>query len=263
MIVGGEFVLPGISELKTFRGRQVLTGSTVHSLHRMSQPQEKLAGLALIPVVFTILYYFLPQEFQRILWVQFLPQISAYACLGVWAYRNDNVVMRLGLGLEGKCLACRWGVGVGLVLGVLNTFVILWMVPALGGEIFFLKDIPHAKVPTLVMVPWFIMAIAIAVELNFRGFLLGRLLVLVNQLGPGTAGLMAKAQAAMAIGGSALVFSFDPFMVSTFQRLHWIAVWDGMIWGVMWVRWRNLYAVIVAHAIEVVILYLWVKNALT
>lgn len=229
----------------------------------MLQPQEKLAGLALIPFVSTILYYFLPQDYQRILLVQFLPQISGYACLGAWACRNDNVIMRLGLGPEGKWLACLWGVGIGLVLGALNTFVILWIVPVLGGEIFFLTDIPHAKVPTLVMVPWLIMVIAIAVELNFRGFLLGRLFVLVNQIGPGTTGLMAKAQAAMVIGVSALVFSFDPFMVSTFQRLHWIAVWDGIIWGVMWVRWRNLYAVIVAHAIEVVILYLWVKNALT
>jgi hypothetical protein len=61
---------------------------------------------------------------------------------------------------------------------------------------------------------------------------------------------------------SALTFSFDPFMVSTFGSLHWIAVWDGLIWGWMWIRLTNLYAVTIAHAVEVLILYLAVRAAL-
>jgi len=61
---------------------------------------------------------------------------------------------------------------------------------------------------------------------------------------------------------SARTFSFDPFMVSTFGSLHWIAVWDGLIWGWLWIRFTNLYAVIIAHAVEVIILYLTVRAAL-
>ena len=61
---------------------------------------------------------------------------------------------------------------------------------------------------------------------------------------------------------SALVFAFDPFMVATFQSLHWIAVWDGLIWGWIFIRRQNLYMVIVAHAVEVVILYSCIKVAL-
>ncbi len=68
---------------------------------------------------------------------------------------------------------------------------------------------------------------------------------------------------AAAIGTSSLVFAFDPFMVVAFRHLHWIAVWDGLIWGWMRIRLRNLYAVITAHALEVVIMYLCVKAALT
>ena len=51
-------------------------------------------------------------------------------------------------------------------------------------------------------------------------------------------------------------------MVSTFRHLHWIAVWDGLIWGWMWIRMNNLYAVITAHAMEVIIVYLLVREAL-
>jgi len=57
-------------------------------------------------------------------------------------------------------------------------FVILLLIPLFGGDIEFLSNTPHAKIPVLIMVPWVIMVIAMAVELNFRGFLLGRLLIL-------------------------------------------------------------------------------------
>ncbi|MDH4195113.1 MAG: hypothetical protein OEV70_13300, partial [Nitrospirota bacterium] len=65
------------------------------------------------------------------------------------------------------------------------------------------------------------------------------------------------------LGISALTFSFDPFMVTTFRHLHWIAVWDGLIWGWMRIRMNNLYAVIFAHAIEVIILYLIMRATLS
>ena len=51
-------------------------------------------------------------------------------------------------------------------------------------------------------------------------------------------------------------------MVNTFQHLHWIALWDGLIWGIIWLRTQNLYITIVAHAAEVTIMYLAVRAAL-
>ncbi|HEV8539602.1 MAG TPA: hypothetical protein VGQ60_00425, partial [Nitrospiraceae bacterium] len=100
--------------------------------------------------------------------------------------------------------------------------------------------------------------IAVFVEINFRGFLLGRLLVLYRAIIPAPTVLAP----ALAVAGSALVFSFDPFMVATFRHLHWIAVWDGVIWGILWFRLRNLYATIAAHAIEVMVMYSIIKYVL-
>ena len=62
---------------------------------------------------------------------------------------------------------------------------------------------------------------------------------------------------------SALLFAFDPFLVATFQHLHWVAVWDGLVWGALWVMLRNLYATIVAHAVEVIVLYGVMRAILT
>ena len=156
-----------------------------------------------------------------------------------------------------------WGIGTGCLLGLINSTVILWLVPLLGGDVLFLADTPHARVPLLVMIPWFTVLIAIGVELNFRGFLLGRLESFCGRWISTTRanGLRPGSIVAMLI--SALVFAFDPFMVMTFRHLHWIAVWDGLIWAALMLRWRNLPAVIAAHAIEVMILYLSVKAALT
>ena len=68
--------------------------------------------------------------------------------------------------------------------------------------------------------------------------------------------------APLALITSALVFAFDPFMVNTFRHLHWIAVWDGLLWGALWLLTRNLYATIVAHAVEVIVVYIAVRWAL-
>jgi thiamine transporter ThiT len=51
-------------------------------------------------------------------------------------------------------------------------------------------------------------------------------------------------------------------MVATFRHLHWIALWDGCVWGLLWLLARNLYATIVAHAVEVILVYSAVRVAL-
>jgi len=97
------------------------------------------------------------------------------------------------------------------------------------------------------------------VELNFRGFLLGRLAALESGLW--RSGL-AQSLSPLALITCALIFAFDPFMVNTFQYLHWIALWDGLIWGIIWLRTRNLYTTIVAHAVEVIMMYGAVRTAI-
>ena len=147
----------------------------------------------------------------------------------------------------------------GLLLGGVNVLVILRLVPYLGSDITFLTHTPHAQLPMVVMVPWFITGIALFVEFNFRGFLLGRLVSLESSIWRPA---WLRNLSPVALLTSALVFSFDPFMVKTFQDLHWIAVGDGLIWGLIWLRTRNLYATIVAHAVEVVLVYSAVRSAL-
>lgn len=215
---------------------------------------ERGSGLVVIPVISTAVFYLLPLELQARTAVQFLPQISAFACLALWARINRGIYRRLGLTHDKLVEGIRWGFPVGLTLGLCNSIVILRIVPWLGADIHFLQETPHARMPILAMVPWIIVLIAFAVELNFRGFLLGRLQVLSHDLGaPSALGN------GVAVVGSALMFSFDPFMMATFQHLHWIAVWDGLAWGMIWIWIRNLYATIVAHAVEVIVLYMTLK----
>lgn len=219
-----------------------------------------MPALALMPVASTALYYTLPLSLQSQTPIQFIPQMLAYLGLALWASRNAVVLQRLGLAREQIGQGLRWGILAGLVLGAINVLVILWVVPALGGDILFLRETPHARVPTLLMLPWLILLIAVGVELNFRGFLLGRLLALIAYT---SLGGRARMGAALAIGISAATFAFDPFMVATFRHLHWIAVWDGVVWGSLWLRLRSLYAPIVAHAVEVIVMYSIIKATLT
>jgi membrane protease YdiL (CAAX protease family) len=223
------------------------------------QDVERLAWLAFLPVAATLLYYVLPSGLQERVLLQFLPQGLAYLGLAVWARRNHGVVTRLGLAPSQFRQGLGWGLATGLILGSLNVSVILWIVPWLGGDIEFLRETPHARMPTALMLPWAIVLIAVFVEVNFRGFLLGRLTALLRS----SAYLPVRAGSAVAMAGSSLAFSFDPFMVATFKHLHWIAVWDGMVWGLLWLRLRNLYATIVAHAVEVVIMYSVLKVVLS
>ena len=223
------------------------------------QANERGALLALLPVAATIDYYALPDSLQEQVLIQFAPQLIGYLALVLWAVHNDSVLRRLGLerGLWNR--GAKLGVVTGLLLGCLNSLVILLVLPWLGWDITFLTRTPHARVPVMVMVPWFIAVIAIVVEINFRGFLLGRLAALESGFWPQPALKQLSPAASLT---SALVFATDPFMVNTFKQLHWIALWDGLIWAVLWIRTRNLFATIVAHAIEVIIVYSAVRTVL-
>ncbi len=228
---------------------------------RTNPHTESLAGLTIFPILAGGAFYLLSETYQGHYLFQFAPQIIAFGCFGVWAYSNVDIIPKLGF----QAVKIRSGIAVGfligLVLGGLNTTLILYGAPALGLDIEFLGTIPHAHIPLPVMVPWFIGFIAITVELIFRGFLLGRLLVILSRQADPLKSSNRTASIA-ALGLSSLAFAFDPFMVTTFQHLHWIAVWDGFIWGWMWLRTRNLYIPIAAHFTEVMIEYLIIRAAL-
>lgn len=209
------------------------------------------------------MFYLLPASTRHNLFVQFLPQLVGYAALVIWWRSNTDPLTALGLSRGSLKRGLVWGAGTGCVLGAVNTAVILWLVPVLGGDILFLTGTPHARVPPLVMLPWFIILIAAGVELNFRGFLLGRLEQVCGRWTSPARATRLRLCSFVAIPISALVFAFDPFMVMTFRHLHWIALWDGLIWAVLFVRWRNLMTVIAAHAVEVMIVYTGVRAALT
>jgi len=224
-----------------------------------AQAEEWGAALALLPTAATLGFYALPTSLQEQKLVLFAPQIIAYLALGLWATHNRDIVSRLGLEKWKVRNGLRWGLLTGLLLGCLNTFVILSAYPYLGYDISFLKTTPHGRLPLLVMAPWFICGIALFVELNFRGFLLGRLAALESGLWrPG----LARRLSPFALVTCALIFAFDPFMVNTFQHLHWIALWDGLVWGIIWLRTRNLYITIVAHSVEVIVMYSAVRTAI-
>ena len=217
------------------------------------------AALALLPIGATFGYYGLPASLKAQLLVQFIPQFLAYVGLSLWARRASDVAVRLGLERRTVRNGVQWGILTGLLLGGLNTFVILSVYPSLGYDITFLKQTPHGRLPVLLMVPWLICGIALFIELNFRGFLLGRLADLESHW-RGTDS--RKRPALLALAVSSLTFAFDPFMVNTFQHLHWIALWDGLIWGTIWLRTRNLWMTIVAHAVEVIVMYSAVRAAI-
>lgn len=217
------------------------------------------AAPALLPIGATFGYYWLPASFQEQLLVQFAPQLLAYMGLGIWATRVSHVQAQLGLEWEKIWDGFRWGVMTGLLLGALNTFIILAVYPSLGYDIAFLKQTPHGRLPILLMVPWVICGIAWFVELNFRGFLLGRLAEFETSRWRTRS---SQRITPVALTVSALTFAFDPFLVKTFQHLHWIALWDGLIWGSIWLRSHNLYITIVAHAGEVTVMYIAVRAAI-
>jgi membrane protease YdiL (CAAX protease family) len=220
---------------------------------------DRGAALPLLPIGTTLGYYALPTSLKEELLVQFAPQLFAYVALGLWALHVSQPLIQLGLEQEKIRSGLLWGILTGLLLGALNTFVILSIYPSLGYDITFLKQTPHGRLPILLMVPWLICGIALFVEINFRGFLLGRLAELeLHWWGTNP----TRRVAPLALAGSTVTFAFDPFMVNTFQYLHWIALWDGLIWGTIWLRTHNLWITIVAHAVEVIIMYSAVRMAI-
>lgn len=217
------------------------------------------SALALLPLAATVSYYLLPVTLQERTLVQFIPQLLAYLMLCLWASRNQAVWPRLGLDRTKVHIDLKWGLLTGLLLGSMNTFIILSIYPALDYDITFLKQTPHGQLPVLLMVPWVICCIALFVELNFRGFLLGRFAALETSLWGSS---LCQRLTPIALVTSTLAFTFDPFMMNTFRHLHWIALWDGLIWGAIRLRTGNLSITIVAHAVEVMILYLSVRAAI-
>ncbi|TMB96142.1 MAG: hypothetical protein E6J42_09525 [Chloroflexi bacterium] len=215
-----------------------------------SAHSERAAWLAILPILSTLAYYTLPAPLQQDLWLTFSPQLLAYASLAVWALSNRGWKTLLRLDAQGIGPSLKWGALVGVALGAVNLSFILLILPALGGDILFLRETPHAKAPAWVMFPVGIAMIGVLVELNFRGFQMGRLLTLLGQSQAGKLGALLV---------SALAFSCDPFMMRVFQHLHWIAVWDGLVWGVLLLQTRSLYATMAAHTVEVWILYVSLK----
>ena len=102
-----------------------------------------------------------------------------------------------------------------MLLGSLNTFVILSVYPSLAYDITFLKQAPHGRLSVFLMVPWLICGIALFVEVNFRGFLLGRL----ADLEPHWLGNDSNRRLVpLALIASTHTFAFDPFMVNIIRR---------------------------------------------
>ncbi|HEX9284029.1 MAG TPA: CPBP family intramembrane glutamic endopeptidase [Nitrospirales bacterium] len=215
---------------------------------------ERASWLVLLPVFATPSYYILPATLQQNLWITFSPQLLAYAALIGWILLNPG--WRTALRLDARTIgpSLKRGSLVGVAMGAVNLSLILQVIPTLGGDITFLRATPHAQAPVWIMFPLGIAGIGVLVELNFRGFQMGRLLTL---FGDSSMGRIA------AVVISALVFAHDPFMIRVFQHLHVIAVLDGLVWGILLLRTGSLYATMAAHTVEVWILYVWLKLWLT
>jgi membrane protease YdiL (CAAX protease family) len=211
---------------------------------------ERGAWLVVVPLAATALYYVLPDAIRENPWIVFAPQIAAYVMLAIWLLQNRPWRERLWFESHRLFAALRWGTAVGLVMGAINLTSILVLIPLIGGDITFLRETPHALAPLWLMFPVGIAAIGIFVELNFRGFQMGRLLALFGS---------SRAAQAAAVIVSAFAFAWDPFMVNVFRSLHWIALVDGLIWGVLLLRTQSLYATMAAHTVEVWILYAGIK----
>ena len=223
-----------------------------------TQAEERGAAQALLPVAATLDYYALPPSFKDRPWFNshhrfapispsaFGPRTTATSYLGLgWRMEKPG----MAYAGDSRQAGSRPPEYVRDSLGRIH----IWAMTSFP-EI-------HAAwpLPFWVMVPWFICGIASFVELNFRGFLFGRLAALESHLW--RSGLVQRLSP-LALVTCALTFAFDPFMVNTFQHLHWIALWDGLMWGMIWLRTRNLYITIVAHAVEVIVMYSAVRTAI-
>jgi membrane protease YdiL (CAAX protease family) len=212
---------------------------------------ERWSGLAVIPIVFTVTYSIWSSALPASLWSTLVPQGVAYACLAVWSAVNTRRLDGLFIVTRHLAGSLRVGSLVGCLTGLVNLWVIVKLTPWLGYSFDFLRDTPHARMPFALMVPWGIVLIAVLVEVNFRGFLLGRLAAMGGDKAYGPV---------LAVIVSAVAFSRDPFMMTVFRGYHWLALTDGLIWGGLILRTRSLFSTMAAHAVEVILVYsaLWI-----
>ena len=119
----------------------------------MKLDSERATGLAFLPVVTTFGFYVLPLNWQSNVLIQFIPQICAYLALGLWAFHNKNRITRLGLDARKIFLGLKWGTVTGIILGGVNSIVILYLIPSFVGSIEFIPDYHHAQITVIVMVP--------------------------------------------------------------------------------------------------------------
>jgi membrane protease YdiL (CAAX protease family) len=181
----------------------------------------------------------------------FTPILLTLLCLICWWRWNGGSLHQLRLRKEGVGEAVRVGAVAGAALALFNLFVILKLTIWLGYSYDFLQLTPHADLPFWLMFPFGILIIAFIIEVLFRGWMLGRLWVLMENIRGG---------AALSIFLSALFFSFDPFMVIYFKGYHWLALSDGLVWGGLLFKTRNLASTIAAHTVEVWIIYFILKT---
>jgi len=208
--------------------------------------KERWSGLAAVPAVLTVAFPFWSPFSSDSLWPTLVPQIAAYACLAVWWAVNDRRLDRLFLVSHNLKKRLMLGGLVGILTGLINFWVIVKLTPWMGYSFDFLRDTPHARMPFAVMVPWGIVMIAVLVEINFRGFMLGRFMAMLGGRPYGSAAAAIL---------SAVVFSLDPFMVTVFRGYHWLALTDGLIWAGLLLRTGNLSSTVTAHAVEVILVY--------
>jgi membrane protease YdiL (CAAX protease family) len=210
---------------------------------------EHFSWILLIPFGSAVVYYIFFYPADPLLLV-FTPILLTFASLIYWCRHNGELFKRLRLRSEGIKGAIKIGVGAGVGLAIFNLFVILKLTVWLGYSYDFLRLTPHAHFPFWLMFPFGILMISLMIEVLFRGFILGRLWLLMQDIRGGTI---------LSIFLSALLFSFDPFMMIYFRGYHWLALIDGVVWGGLLLKTENLASSIAAHTVEVWIIYFILK----
>lgn len=204
---------------------------------------DRYNWLVFIPVAANILYYLFPAK-ETSLFLLFTPQLLSYSLITSWLWINGRTGVRISW--HNYKEPFRYGVIAGLFTGITNLFFIIKISGWLGQSYEFLRETPHAKIPSFLMMPLGIILVSAFVEINFRGFILNKLLAVFGN---------GKKGAYLAIALSAIVFSYDPFMLHYFKLYHWLALFDGIIWGYLFYRTGSILGPIAAHSICVIIVY--------